>query len=345
MAGKDEKVDRVWLEGVLREAGCLTRGHITALEQHVNERLWSTLYQVSLHYSRDAAGEQPARLWVKRCAGQALLFPRSEVDYYTRDYCDCQDAPLPRVYGAAYAAETGDYTLVLEDLTVSHGIDHPPDRAYASGVAGALASLHAHHWGPARLQTHGEQLPGAAELARYGEHIEARLDRGVVLAGESLPPPLRALLPEVVGQARGQLAAAAELTEGMTLVHGDTSPGNILFPYSGSGRVYLIDRQPFTWSLRVWLGVSDLAHMLVLFWPPEVRRALQQHTFEAYAAALQARGVDYSLAQIARDYHASIVQYVCYATQWLGLRDYGEPMRSNGVRRLAWALEAYREER
>jgi hypothetical protein len=62
-------------------------------------------------------------------------------------------------------------------------------------------------------------------------------------------------------------------------VHGDLNPGNLLWPRQGVEPVYLIDRQPFDWSLQRWLGVSDLARLMIIPWAPELRR--EWHALEA----------------------------------------------------------------
>ncbi len=78
---------------------------------------------------------------------------------------------------------------------------------------------------------------------------------------------------------------------GFTLVHGDVNPGNVLTPISGAGPVYLIDRQPFDWSLTTWLGASDIAYMIVHRWDTELRRELELPVLRHYHAALERRGV------------------------------------------------------
>ena len=42
---------------------------------------------------------------------------------------------------------------------------------------------------------------------------------------------------------------------GFTLIHGDVGHNNILVPRHGDQPIYIIDRQPFNWSLTTWLGV------------------------------------------------------------------------------------------
>ncbi|RCJ36864.1 hypothetical protein A6769_15345 [Nostoc punctiforme NIES-2108] len=41
---------------------------------------------------------------------------------------------------------------------------------------------------------------------------------------------------------------------------------------NANGKIYLIDRQPCDWSLTTWLGVSDLAYVMVHWWETDLRR-------------------------------------------------------------------------
>ena len=105
--------------------------------------------------------------------------------------------------------------------------------------------------------------------------------------------------------------------EGFTLVHGDVNPGNILSPLEGDRPVYLIDRQPFDWSLTTWLGVSDLSYMMVHWWDPERRRELEMPVLREYHASLRRRGVcGYGWDELLRDYRLCAVQSLYVATEW-----------------------------
>ena len=68
---------------------------------------------------------------------------------------------------------------------------------------------------------------------------------------------------------------------GFTLIHGDTGEQNILTPRQGDRPVYIIDRQPFDWSLTTWLGAYDLAYAMVLDWPVELRRQWEMPVLDA----------------------------------------------------------------
>jgi thiamine kinase-like enzyme len=130
----------------------------------------------------------------------------------------------------------------------------------------------------------------------------------------------------------------------MCLVHGDVNPGNILAPRAEPGRIYLIDRQPFDWSLIAWLGVSDLAYLLCSFWPEETRRRFELPILRHYHAALAARGVaGYSWERLWDDYRLCAVQSVYVAVEWCVLAEDRERMRWLWTLELRRAMAAFAE--
>ena len=73
---------------------------------------------------------------------------------------------------------------------------------------------------------------------------------------------------------------------GLTLLHGDPNPTNVLTGLTPLQPLYLIDRQPFPWTCRQGLGAADLIHAATPYWPPDVRRALEAPLLESYRATL-----------------------------------------------------------
>ena len=104
---------------------------------------------------------------------------------------------------------------------------------------------------------------------------------------------------------------------GFTLIHGDLNPGNILSPITGDLPTYLIDRQPFDWSLTTWLGVSDFSYLIVHWWETEFRRKWEFALLKQYHENLIYKGVTaYSWHQLVRDYKLCVIQSIYVATAW-----------------------------
>lgn len=308
-------------------AGCLERAGL--LEQDSRpagyrlERLGadnSTGYRVYLSYA-GSGGDAPRSLFLKLCGGGT--FGRSEVDYYTKDYAGKSGVPVPKCYDACY--ENKSYHLLLEDLTDTHrnNWETEPTLAYGKAAARALARLHSYGWGTGSIRNAGYQVVDETQLERYlaevrkgyepllGALLETAVEGDNVLSSRGTVADVFKRHPE---------AMEKRLTSGgpFALVHGDANPGNILSRKDGRAEdVYFIDRQPFDWSLQTWVGPSDLSYMMVLWWEPERRRALELDVLQAYHDSLREFGVqDYTWHMTLSDYRLSALQCFYVAASW-----------------------------
>ena len=144
---------------------------------------------------------------------------------------------------------------------------------------------------------------------------------------------------------RNQLTQSVRITQdpqGFTLVHGDANLGNILSPHEGSGKTYLIDRQPFDWSLVIWPGVSDLAYFLGLWWQTEPRRQWEIPVLHHYHACLRQHGItDYAWDQLLWDYQLTLIQGLYIAAEWCILESDRIAMKWVWFRHLQRSMAAF----
>lgn len=104
---------------------------------------------------------------------------------------------------------------------------------------------------------------------------------------------------------------------GFTIIHGDAGHYNILAPRDGDRPIYIIDRQPFDWSLTTWLGVYDLTFAIAVKWDVETRRRLEMPILRRYHDWLCKNGVkEYSWEQLVNDYRLSVAVGVYIATEY-----------------------------
>jgi hypothetical protein len=124
-------------------------------------------------------------------------------------------------------------------------------------------------------------------------------------------------LHELFARLPDTLIARADDLNGYTLFHGDAGENNILVPRDGDRPLYVIDRQPFDWSLTTGLGAYDFAYALVLDWPVELRRAWEEPVLRRYHAELLRRGVSgYSWEQLWGDYRLCIALCVTIPVEY-----------------------------
>lgn len=338
-----EDADAAWLTGVLRASGALAGGEVVAVAAEHLGGTWSQTIRLRPRYGAGAAG--PASLVLKLIGGDHAVFDRSEVDYYTRDYAGLA-VPLPRCHHAAYREAPRGYHLLLDDLAPSHdvGWDAAPAR-WAEPLADAVARLHAARWGEPSLAAIGAARPDAAALARYLGHVQGGLAPLLDLTADTLPATWREALTTTFDRLPAVLAARA--TGPLTLIHGDINPGNVLVARDPAHAqpLLLIDRQPFDWSLRVWIGAWDLAYPLVLFCEPADRRRWQDDVLRRYRRGLADAGIAVSDAELRRDYQVAIAQCLAHAVEWLVVPADRAEKRWLWEMQLARAMDAYLDQR
>ncbi len=316
-----DQLSAAWFEAVLRESGALSGGSVAAFRLDPLKSDNSHVLRIWLDYAPGSSGERPARLFLKLCGGDnSPAFGPSEVEYYRRDYAGLPDVPLIKCYSAVYSPEKASYHLLLEDLTATHGPnwEKTGHGGYIYPVADGLGKLHSYWWSSPTTRAATPGGPVDEQLAKFLAHMEG----GPALLFEELKDELDASSRETAQRLADRLPAAlaarARDPNGFTLVHGDLNPGNILSPLPGfEGKTYLIDRQPFDWSLTTWLAVSDLAYAMVLWWEPALRREHEVEVLKTYYASLLAKGLTgYSWEQLWRDYRLCAMQCIYIPFEW-----------------------------
>jgi hypothetical protein len=317
-----DQVTPEWLTAVLSRDGALARGQVAAFEVQAGGGNWSSNGVLRLRYSDNAQGSLPERLFLKMVdadLGDGEYFGPSEVTYYTRDYLGVPDAPLIRCYHAAYSPELQRYHLLLDDLSETHiaATDLTPTLDYGLALAEALAALHAPWWGAAKLAQIDAPVHSPAHLRRFVEIAQPGVGHIVARFTADLAPHWPALIQELFAHHPQALIARMQDDNGFTLIHGDAGCTNILVPRQGVRPLYLIDRQPFDWSLTTWLGVYDLAYAMVLDWEVEARRSLEIPVLKRYQEALVQRGVSgYPWERLWDDYRLCAAMGVYIATEY-----------------------------
>lgn len=268
----------------------------------------------------------PTSLILKLCADGHGFLGASEPDYYRRDYIGLENSPLVHCHravgpGAMTQQSAGQgYALFLEDLTGDYtdnkGI--PPTARHAAELGAALGRLHAHRWGVDADPDGPHDLE--ADFQRFMAHVATGLDPILDEMGEALAPSRRERLVKVFTDDAARMRDRAIRGNGLTLLHGDPNPTNVLTPVNASIQrqpLYLIDRQPFAWSLRVWLGAADLVHAAVPYWGIDNRRACQDTILRSYHRALRDNGVrDYSLGDLYADWKICACLAAMKAVEW-----------------------------
>jgi hypothetical protein len=207
----------------------------------------------------------------------------------------------------------------MDDLSATHveGVARPPTLEHGLALAEGLAAMHAHWWGTQRLTSGGEPLPSAEQIKRFVGIAQPGAGHIIACCAGQLAAHWPAAMLELFAEHPRAMIDRTRDGNGFTLIHGDPNRTNTMVPREGDRPVYLIDRQPFDWSLTTWLGVYDLAYAIVLGWEVETRRRLEQQILRHYHDQLRRHGVlGYSWEQLFRDYRLSAAMGVYVATEW-----------------------------
>ncbi len=282
-----DHVDTEWLTKVLGET-------VVNFELSTSTSNWAQNAQIAA----TIADGSTRSLWLKLCIGDT--FGKSEVDYYTRDYFGLQAAPLVKCYDACFEPGRG-YHLLLEDMSGKYRDRKtaPPTLEHGFAIAAALARMHRHHW-------EAGVPPSSVDWERYFAQI-----RPGVTAIESATN--RSFSDSFEIHAK-KLVQRWSDPKGLTLLHGDVNPTNVLTPLEAEFPVYFLDRQPFDWSIQYGLAVYDLAYALVPWWPHAFRTANRQAILEHWFDHLDQP--DYSWEQATYDWDLSVEHCLHIPIEW-----------------------------
>lgn len=314
-------VTPLWLTAMLTQSGALQHGAVAAFEVARGRGNWSANARLTVTYTPDAQGALPQHLFLKMVNADLddEFFGASEVTYYTRDYVDVPDAPLIRCYAGAYSDELRRYHLLLDDVSETHveAAEKAPSLAYGLALAEGLAALHARWWGADRLAEAHAPIHPPDHIRRFTQIAAPGLPYILEHFSASLKSHWSERLQMFFARHPQAMVARAENPEGFTLIHGDVGQNNILIPRDGVRPLYILDRQPFDWSLTTWLGVYDLAYALVLDWEVEARRQWEMPILRQYHASLRQRGITtYSWEQLFDDYRLCVAMGLYVAVEY-----------------------------
>ena len=335
-----KQVDVAWLDDVLKRSGALSVGQVNGFDLTCSESVNASIARIHVDYESGSVGPQPRFLLLKICKNEAWFLRDSEFHYYTRDYVDLKDPPVPTCYDAA--SSYAGYHILMDDLSATHQPNASVTLKNGIGAADALADLHAHMWGPERLRAFGYALPDQRNIDRYIRHVEPGLSPMLAAVQGDIGVEWRKALGDVFANHPAKLAERSRDPVGFTIVHGDPNPGNILTPRDGTGRVFLVDRQPFRWSLTTWLAVSDIAYMMVHWWDSNARRTLEDSVLREYHRRIVQHGItDYDWVQLVHDYRLCAVQSLYVPIMRCVLKESREKMKWVWFPQLQKAMTAF----
>ena len=306
-------IDAAWLTDVLRRAGVIRSARVTDLSWAVvGAGMLGDSVRFSLTYDRDEGapaslvGKFPAADVSARSACIELGLYLNEVRFY-QDIAPTIAVNRPDCYFAEIDVATGDFTLLLEDLSPARGGDQLKGCSLDDARQAMIqaAAMHGPRWcDPAlkdiewmrarprilKLMTAG--FPG------YQAEFHRRYDG--ILEPEYMAVADR--YAEVVGDFFGLDY------QPWTLMHFDYRLDNMLFDARGGKTpLAILDWQ----SLAYGAGALDVSYFLGAGLSIELRRKHERELLELYLEELRRHGVrDYDFDALWRDYRITALQGV-----------------------------------
>jgi hypothetical protein len=304
-AEADTITEALWRSGLPRS----TRVREVAVES-ARSTVLSRIVRLRLAYDGDAAGA-PGSLILKtglpERIGRGWTGGLQETAFY-RDVAPATDPCLVlRGFAASCDTATGEWHLLLEDLTDTHTVATawplPLTTEQCAAIVDTLARFHAAWWDDPRLGNTIGCWGGAAATDRMLRDLAERFAGFADRLGDSLPRERRELYERF-------LAAAPRLGEryhthrDITIRHGDAHVWNVFMPQDGGADVRLFDWD----SWRLGVAAGDLAYMMALHWYPDRRRRLEHMLLDRYHATLLAHGVcGYGRSSLDEDYRRAVL--------------------------------------
>ncbi|HYB70188.1 MAG TPA: hypothetical protein VEH80_05950 [Candidatus Bathyarchaeia archaeon] len=316
------EVTPAWLTRVLREQGVLSGASVTRVRWTRLAALTASVARVHPSYSGDLLEAGPDHLVLKSfvpdpgasgLAQERLAEAgRREVDFYdvvARAMATMTAPPVARCFHARYSSQGHRAHVLLEDLSETHSAPPwpvPPERAQCEQAVGAIARYHAFWWEHPRLGRDVGEVPGEAQVSAFVRELEEKFPAFVDFLGDRLSIEHRALYERFFASAIPRLLTPRG--GGSTLLHGDATWWNVLYPRDpAKDHARLIDWQ--FW--RIGVGTDDMIGLVAIHLDPDRRRALERDLLSRYHARLEEAGVTrYGWSDCWSDYRESAIRHL-----------------------------------
>lgn len=323
-----ERIDRAWLDGVLRDAGHI-RSAITDLRVEPVALSGATTDMARLHITYADEGAGPESLVAKIRGGKPVQVQMDQaMGLFERErrFYEELATRVPVHTATLYYAGDGDTTpLILQDLGRMRMGDQQRGLAVddAAAAMDSLAALHARFWQSPELAA--DWLVSPTEGV-YSQMIVQVVESGASAVAERFAGQVgAATMAAVVAAAQGWNHVLKRCAEGpQTLTHNDCRLDNVFFdgpPAIPAITPYLID-----WQVpAVTRGTQDVANLLAGSMNSEDLAQHWEALVTRYHDGLVAGGVgDYTRAQCMAHYRQSVVYPLGQGLAMLGALDTGD---------------------
>ncbi len=288
-------LDCDWLTRVLLQSGQLQSGVVAGFSyQKKDGGYTSSVYRLLLSYE-SPQGMAPESMVIKfhstsrsiRETFQHLDIYQKEVRFY--QFIDpALELPVPACYAAEYDSDSGDFVLLLQDLSAARlgSWEFDPVSDIKTALP-QLAKIHAQFWGDSGLN-HYKWIVESTKTP-ISEVIRAEWSNNLA----QVKSDHRNQWPDHIWQTCDKIETHWDsimqyMDQGThTLVHTDSHLGQMFFPTEELPRYYLFDWQ---YPCKA-LAAEDVAHLIVNGLSVEDRREHEAELIDLYFESLCRHGV------------------------------------------------------
>jgi aminoglycoside/choline kinase family phosphotransferase len=291
-----------WLTAVLRAGRVLDGARVAAHTAASVEQQGAAavVTRIELEYDRSEPGA-PRSLIVKsaspyapiRALMNAMGGYRREVEFYRR-FGDDAGIPVPHCFHADIDPATGEFVLVLEDMTDARLIrELPRDTDDAEIAVRHLAPFHAKWWNhPLLRELPFLRYPGNLEDQQFMTQARFALAAALPAArerwGSDVPETIIAVAEVLTNNFDALMERRRDaFGDAVTLVHGDFHPGQLFYPSERGGRFAVFDWQ----TVSAGNAGDDLARILTSGLTSEQRASHDARLIGLYHGLLVEHGV------------------------------------------------------
>ncbi|MEM7533176.1 MAG: aminoglycoside phosphotransferase family protein [Chloroflexota bacterium] len=311
-----------YLTDCLLAKGMLQTGRVVSIhEQDGTQSIVSTHHQFDVTYRDDATGESlPTSVLLKLSHPDFVGDPRFEKLeplFYNSVVPQMQGVhwpiatPFVSCIDAVWSESQCKFHVLLVDMSSTHEkvAGYTPANMDLFGrVVDVLAHFHGFWWEHPSLGKAFGTLLTDEEIDGFEAGIATQLTAFKESADNDCTSSEFALLQQVLPAWPKDRRTRTVIGKGMTLVHRDPHPGNILHPRNPNTHdILLLDWQ----SWRIDFATDDLAYMMAFHWPADVRAHYEEMMLQRYYAKLVFVGVNgYTWDNFLYDYKTSILRFL-----------------------------------
>jgi hypothetical protein len=339
-------ITAAWLEGVLRASGALDDGvtvESVAVERigegvgvlSILQRLVPT-YSGATNAPRSVVIKYPTDDPGQRFTADALAFYAREIVFY-RDIAPSSPFRTAQCYGAAIAADSTDFTVVMEDISGMRLLNQLEGVSIddAHVLIDALADFHAQWWESPKLAEMQDVFQPLSNPV-YHMVLPSLWDGGWPIAADMLADVIPAGT-EGIGTAWSQKTQwmLDTLMQPQTMCHGDYRADNLMFD---GDKPAVIDFQ----IVGCGSGIYDLGYFVSQSLTPEVRSGRDRELVDRYVDRLATHGITVDCDEAWRQYRVVVTFCAIYSVtnlpQYGNMNDRGQALMRDMLQRALLAV-------